>query len=274
MPRVILFAFYGRRENVELQLPYLHRILDQHPNVEVHLWDLCRNEADHEYVQAIAGERIVVRSEFYGSCRWTGFNDVWPYYTGAEYADCLFVKLDDDVVFIEVDRFGEFIRVIDENRGSVASAKTVNNGASTRLEHGLWKRFASLGIPLLDVHESADYARASHEYFREHWADMVGQPVQEFPTDDWLSINLIGMDHPALCAITSVLGTKSPQVISGRDCRRWPQLGDEGAVNTLPRLILQGFTASHLSFGPQEIPDDEWNEMRRWYAGIAKEYLS
>lgn len=273
MSRVILFTFYGRRENIELQLPYLRRIIQENPEIEVHLWDLCRNETDHEYVQSITGERITVRSDYYGGCAWTGFNDVWRHYTNRKYADALFVKLDDDVVFIETKRFGTFIDTIDQNRGSVISAKTVNNGASTRLEHGLWKRFTALNIPLLDVHESADYARASHDHFC-NWDMMIGQPIQAFPTDDWLSINLIGMDHPTLCAIADALGTRSPRIISGRDCKQWPQLGDEGAANTLPRLILQGFTASHLSFGPQQIPDTEWSEMRRWYKDVAEEYLS
>lgn len=40
--RVILFVFAGRRPNMELQLPFARRILEEHPNTEYHVWNLAR----------------------------------------------------------------------------------------------------------------------------------------------------------------------------------------------------------------------------------------
>lgn len=34
MLRVILFVFAGRKANMQLQVPYIKRILAEHPNVE------------------------------------------------------------------------------------------------------------------------------------------------------------------------------------------------------------------------------------------------
>ncbi|OTR07280.1 hypothetical protein B9M83_09230, partial [Mycobacteroides abscessus] len=61
MLRVILFVFAGRKANMELQVPYIKRILAEHPNVEYHVWNLARDPKDAEYLQTITGERITVR---------------------------------------------------------------------------------------------------------------------------------------------------------------------------------------------------------------------
>ena len=41
-----MFCFGGRRANMELQLPFVRRILDEHTDVEYHLWNLARNAED------------------------------------------------------------------------------------------------------------------------------------------------------------------------------------------------------------------------------------
>ncbi|WP_195173405.1 hypothetical protein [Mycobacteroides abscessus] len=273
MLRVILFVFAGRKANMQLQVPYIKRILGEHPNVEYEIWNLARDPKDGEYLQTITGERITVRNDFHGGCHWTGFNKVWWHYAQPEYRDCLFVKVDDDDVFFETARFGEYLEAIDNNRGSVVSALTVNNGASTWLEPLIWRGFENLNIPLLDVHMSGDYAAMSHEHFLTNWRDVTGQPNQVIPTTDWLSINCIGLDHPTLKRIADLLDAPSPAHIAGRD---WPpgfKIGDEGAANMQPRVIHRGFVVSHLSFGPQQLPDETWDLLRRGYAKVAGEYL-
>ena len=268
-----MFVFAGRRPNLELQLPFARRILDQHPNVELHVWNLARDDADADYLQTITGDRFTVRNDFHGGCKWTGFNDVWHHYADEQYRDHLFVKIDDDDVFFAADRFAEYLAAIDEHRGSIVSANTVNNGASTWLEPLVWRGFEALGIPLLDVHTSGEYAELAHRHFLTHWRDMVDQPDQVIPTTDWLSINCIGMDWATLTQIADAVGTPSPRHIAGR---RWPRdfpLGDEGAANMLPRVIHRGFVVSHLSFGPQNLPDSTWDQLRAEYAIVGKEYL-
>lgn len=273
----ILFVFAGRRANMELQLPFIHRILNDHPETQCHLWNLARRPEDNEYLRTLHlrhdQERLIVINDFHGPDPWKRMGDVYRHYTDDQYRDSLFVKMDDDVVFIESERFGEFVKSIDTNRNSVISAKVINNGACTLLEPGLRGEFESLGIPLLDAHLSAEYAEMSHRYLFNHWTELVGQQPQLIPTPEWLSINLIGYDWAMGKRIAQTIGTPSPRHIAGREFRRIDRMGDEGVVNTLPRTVCQGFLAAHLSFGPQKLPDTTWDELRALYAEVGAQYL-
>lgn len=273
--RVILFSFYGRRPNIELQLPLIRRVLAEHPDVECHAWNLARTDADNEFIRAIKGERITVLNQFYGGKQWRNFNHVYRHYAQPWYQDCLFVKLDDDVVFFEARRFGEFVSAAVE-ADSVVSAKVINNGACTRLEPGLWEGFEALQIPLLDVHRSLEYAQMCHSFMFDNWRAMIGRPMRAVPTEEWCSINLVGFTWRTLYRITEQLGRRDyRRPIAGRDFGPKVPLGDEGAVNMLPRKIV-GFLAAHLSFGPQDkqATDAQLAGWREQYARIGAEYLS
>lgn len=270
--KTIIFVFGGRREHIELQLPYIRRILASHSQTEYHIWDLARHDADHRWLQTIKGDRITVRTDFYGHGT-SGFNEVLKHYTADEYEDCLFVKLDDDVVFLDADRFDAFIAAIDANRHGIISAKVINNGACTPLEPALYDKLREIpyevryrgvyrpqaeSLPLSQVHRSRTFAQACHEYFFRNWRQLCRQPIELVPTKDWLSINVIGYDWAMGCNIWGLLGrqyfrtdydeigtTNVPEEITEGN------LGDEGVVNLLPRAILNGFIACHHSFGPQ-----------------------
>lgn len=274
----ILFVFAGRRANMELQLPFIHRILSEHPETQCHLWNLTRTAEDNEYLRTLHlrhdQERLTVINDFHGVNPWERMGDVYRHYTEPQYEHSLFVKMDDDVVFIESGRFGDFVKSVDNNRNSVISAKVINNGACTLTEPGWYGQFEPLNLPLLDVHLSSEYAEMSHQYLFDHWTELVGQPIQTIPTSEWLSINLIGYDWAMGQRIAETIGKPSPRYIAGREFRRIDRMGDEGVVNTLPRNIFQGFLASHLSFGPQKLPETKWDELRARYADIGNQYLA
>jgi len=271
-----LFAFLGRRANIELQLPYLERILAENSDVHVDIWNLARTPEDDAYIRALpTSDRMSIRNDFHSSCPWTGFDNVYRWYANQyEYATTLFVKLDDDVLFLQTDRFREFCDIATVNPGAVTSALTINNGASTAREPALRAAFEQLGIPLLDVHESNAYAELAHSYMFEHWRTIIGNPLAAAPTGDWLSINCIAFNHHVMRTIADTVGKPSPRFIAGRDCRQWPDIGDEGVANTLPRIIVNGFLAAHLSYGPQKMTDEQANLWRKRYGEIAREYLS
>jgi len=273
--KVIMFAFWGRRPNVELQLPFITRMLDEHPEVEFHGWNLAHTNEDATWLKHLkVHERFHVRNDFAGPRAYTRMSQVWKFYADEEYRDTLFVKFDDDVVFIEVERFGDFLAAIPENEHTVLSAKTINNGACTALEPGLWRGFSQLRIPLLDVHMSNEYAVMSHEFMFKNWRSLMGQPLEIIPTQDWLSINFIGMDWGALHFVANRIGQRSPEHIAGRYWAPSQRIGDEGACNLIDRAILEGFLVAHLTFGPQKIDDNQAAVLRREYEKINDEYLS
>lgn len=273
---VIIFCFGGRRPNMELQLPFIQRILDEHPHVSYHLWNLAKDRSDYEWLRTVRGDRITVINDFHGPEPWRRFNDVYRCYADDRFSHCTFVKLDDDVVFIETDRFSQFVDSIHENPDSVMSAKVVNNGACTPLEPGLWNGFQQLSIPLLDVHLHGSYAQMSHFYFMRHWEEMVEQDFSLVPTEEWLSINLIGYTWRMGRKMAKLLDTDHPPYVAGREFLPLIPLGDEGMVNTLPRIITQGFLACHLYFGPQarDVSQSQIEDWQLRYRDIGQKYLA
>lgn len=262
---------------MEIQMPFLRRILEKHPDAELHVWDLSRTPEDHAYIASLAGDRITVMDKYYDGLQpWRHFNQVWRHYSDRRYRDNLFVKIDDDVVFLETEAFGSFVDAINANRQSIVSAKVINNGACTDTEPDLWLGFETLGIPLLDVHTSTEYADMCHRWFFDNWIDVIGRPAVLTPTEDWVSINLIGFDWRMGYEITRRLDKPSPSLIAGRQFTLRNRVGDEGSVNMLPRIIHEGFVAAHLTFGPQEkgMTDGQLAEYRKNYSDIASQYLS
>lgn len=275
MAKVVMYCFAGRAENMILQMPLYKRILEQYPEVEIDIWKLTKLKRDAEFVERIGGHpRLRVRTDFQRILPWwKRFDHVWRYYTQPQYQDTLFVKLDDDVVFWETDRFGEFLEAARRSPGVISSALTINNGASVAHTPGMQARFNTLDIPLLDVHKSGEFARLAHTYAVTHMDQLLNMPIKAIPTEDWLSINMIAYDWELGCRIADKIGQPAPSTIAGRHFQDGDVIGDEGACNMHRRQIVQGFLAAHLTFGPQELPAHEWDQFRKEYDYRGRLYL-
>lgn len=272
---VVVFCFGGRKANVELQMPFIRRILQRHPEVEFHMWDLAHNAEDSAYLRTLRGDRIRVMTQFSGIAPWKHFNDVYKFYTDPSWSEHLFVKLDDDMVFIETNRFLHFVDRIRENPDAVMSAKVVNNGACTYTIPGVQAQLEQMPVALLDVHMSADYALASHRYFFDRWQMLTSEAPELLPVHSWLSINLIGYDWAMGRRISEVIGGISPRYIADRRFMRGSIVGDEGGVNMFHCMIVQGFLACHLNFGPQgRGMRSELDILRKQYKDIGVDYLA
>lgn len=270
---VKMFVFAGRKHNLEIQLPYIKRILAENENTTFDIWNLTRNSEDSDYVNSVSGERITVMNNFAGMEPHLGWNRVYDYYTSMKFRDHLFTKFDDDCLFVTTHRFAEFIQAVEDHPDTVISAQVINNGACTALEPGLQAGFEALNIPLLDVHEHASYADMAHDWLFANWREAINQPMELVNCDEWLSINWVGFNYHMNRQISVQLGRKSPPHIAGRDFTRKQKLGDEGMVNMLPRKILKGMVVGHASFGPQNLPDYLLSKFRSGYVTISKEYL-
>ena len=273
MKPVKMFVFAGRKQNLEIQLPYIKRILAENQNTTFDIWNLTRNSEDSDYVNSVSGERIFVMNNFAGMEPHLGWNRVYDYYTSMKFRDHLMVKADDDVVFIDTDKFKDFVSAAENNPDTVISAHIINNGACTEYEPDLQEGFEALNIPLLDVHEHASYGSMCHDWFYSNWEDSVSAGTELVPCNSWCSINLIAYSYHLGRQIASQVGRRSPRHISGRDFGPRQKLGDEGMVNMLPIKILKGFYAGHLTFGPQKFTDEAITRHRSQYAEIAKHYL-
>ena len=123
-------------------------------------------------------------------------------------------------------------------------------------------------LELLDVHKSAHWAEYCHRWFLRNHAALTNQPADLIPTGDWLSINCIGYTWDTGVQIAKLIGVRTPHTIAGRVFQPRGKVGDEGAVNMLPRRINTGFTAAHLTFGPQRFDPDTLDELRAAYSEL------
>lgn len=267
--RTIMFVFGGRKANIELALPHYERILDENPDTEIHLWDLCRDPADSKYLRTLTGiNRLTVRTEFYdGSGKATrGQNRVWSHYAGREYRGARFVKADDDVIWYDTDHYPHFLDCITDD--AVTSALVINNGACSQCIPDLADVHTHLDLDLLDVHKSAQWGEHCHRWFLRNHETLTNQPDDLLPTGNWLSINCIGYIWDTGVQIAKLIGVRTPRTIAGRVFQPRGKIGDEGAVNMLPRRIATGFACAHLTFGPQHFDPDTLDGLRSAYAEL------
>lgn len=300
--KTILFTFAGRRPNLELQVPLVQRILKENPDAEYHLWNFARNDADREYIKTITGERVTVwngegagfasptPTEVDAQVRQFGANEhnaAYTHYAKPDFEGCQFIKIDDDICFLETARFPQFAAAITAYPDAVIIADTINNCCCTRTHPKLWEQFLTLDIPVDDVYRSQQYADMAHTYLFENVAGILDQPARLVHTEDWTEINAVGYSHQVMRHCLENIGTPHPPVLAGRSMaprpvRRGPRLvvrefpwgemfGDEGTFQLLPRYIMKGFTAGHLSFGAQG--EELLPQWREGYRHLAEVYL-
>lgn len=264
MRPIILFVFAGRRPNMELQLRWARRVLELHPQVVYEVWNLARDPADGEWLRTLSGERLVVRNDFAGQKSGWGMHQVWDHYSHRAYQHTLLVKVDDDLVFLDPNRFSVLVDAAQTHPETIVSADVINNGACNQLHPPL----RLLGCGPLQVHASNVCAAAAHEWFLANWEQACAEPMTYMPQRLWCSINAVAMDWRMCVALLRVLNSRRiPPVIAGhRHGRR--RMGDEGAANLLPRAIATGVMGAHLSFAPQGVDDDTLDKWRRGYSGV------
>lgn len=273
MSRVVLYSFWGRRENIELQLPYIRRILAENPDAEFHAFNLARERTDYFYLTQClpTAPRFTVHHEYFHTRpHWLGYHEVYRHFSAPEYKGAVFIKLDDDIVFMQTERLPDLAKAVRALPGTIISANVINNGACAVHQAGLSERFEATGIRWLDWHLHAAMAAMAHQHFFQHGPALLRQRPKVIPTEDWVSINMIGYDWPVGVQLAELVGTPSPALIAGRGFRpELDRLGDEGAANMLPRAILRGFVAAHLTFGPQNVREPDAVAWREAYQRIS-----
>ena len=96
MKRVCII-FAGREDRMSILMDYLRKAIDKNYIEEIHIWDHCRAESDREWIKTLQNERVIVRPA-------VDFFSVYEYYI---HSDDLFMKLDDDIVYINVEKIPE-----------------------------------------------------------------------------------------------------------------------------------------------------------------------
>lgn len=167
----------------------------------------------------------------------------------ASFQDSIFLKCDDDIVYLDIDKLGDFVEFRRTNpKYFMVSANVVNNGVCAHLQQAAGSIPESVGHFELppggfggSLWLSGERATQLHDFYLQARDKRLPLPEKVVDWTERLSINFIawlGRDlvHMAL-----------------------PKCDDEGALTiALPELlnrptaIYSDFMVSHLSFGPQE----------------------
>jgi hypothetical protein len=291
--KIVIFSFAGRESYLEMQKDFILDILARNTRVEYHLWNFSRNDSDNLYLQRLSQimPRTKLFNQFYeGSnpvdlctktighlcgckkCRVGKYSEPYKYYSSRdEYRKTLFVKLDDDVVFIESARFQFLVDCVNAHRRRIWSANVINNGVCAIATPGLKSAIEQAGLVESDSIRSwwllctnLDFFKLSHEYFFEQTPNLLNQPAAAFDAPRArFSINTIGFDWKMMNDIAEKLG-------------RSPTMNDEAVISdNFDISILCGFLACHLHYSDQRsnISDDEEAHILDRYRDIKRHYL-
>jgi len=129
--KVIFTVFAGRRRYMEILLRYVDKLkVDQ-----VHLWNFTRTDEDDEYINTLSDKYTIINVENKKS-----WNEYYAYYKSDP--EIILIKCDDDIVYIDIDMFDNFIEYIkNSNTPLVYSASVVNNSVChyAQKQYGLWE---------------------------------------------------------------------------------------------------------------------------------------
>jgi hypothetical protein len=191
---------------------------------------------------------------------YSGFKRTYIHYSNANYSNCTFVKMDDDIIYCDISELNKLINYTRSNGdNNIYSANVINNGvcAFYQKNNGL--------LPNLNIDfeypkdglfgslwGSAKKCGLLHEYFIENKTNIIlnakKEPLEtQLPYYDRFSINFICFNHGLLKYMAAVYSI----------C---PQENDDEYIMTclLPKIfgikkyIYNHLIVSHLSFYKQE----------------------
>lgn len=122
MSKNIVVTFAGRRDRMSLLLLYVQDALARGVVDEWHVWNYARTPEDDEWVCSLESLPGVV-------LKTPQSKDSFKYaYESYPVDDCVYIKIDDDIVYLDVNGLDHMIEFRRLNRGYFAvSANTVNN---------------------------------------------------------------------------------------------------------------------------------------------------
>ena len=175
-PRVTLTCFAGRRRYLEVLLVYVNELLDKGLVDEFHLWDYTRDPEDAKWIQENCQKYKIF--EVNDKSTW---KEYYEYYGNLKWTDpmAIYIKCDDDLVFIDVGAFKGFLHNRIENPNDLlAFPSIVNNQVAFMVQQtmGLWSR-----IDDQEIASGKTAAEIVHGAFLEDPSNFVQNSRALFP---------------------------------------------------------------------------------------------
>ena len=253
--KVILTCFAGRQHNLEILFEYVDQLLTLNLIDQFHLWDFTKYESDATYMK----QKVDSRTGWYelktveNKQSWSEY---YEFYAKAGYRETVIVKCDDDIAFMDVDKFASFTQYTFMNKEFfLVFPSIVNNGvcAFYQQKMGLIPESNSVVFPYDTFNgklwESGQLCQKLHMFFienKESWITKT-RTLDPIPhvLGDRLSINLFAIHSDNLGLFLAMPS---------------PSLEDEHMLTVvLPVqfqkqcVIYMPFTVSHLAFCQQRV---------------------
>lgn len=134
--KVILFCPGGRKNILSIQLSYMLKILDLDMVFEYHIWDFAWSKEDSDYISQLnkIHPKIKIKNSPYTNASRAGeiaskqFSYfLSDYYKFDTYCDYIFIKIDDDLCFVDTNNFEKFVYGRMNSNAFLYSANVINN---------------------------------------------------------------------------------------------------------------------------------------------------
>ncbi|WP_322419051.1 hypothetical protein [Mesorhizobium huakuii] len=249
--KLIVVTPAGREKYLRLLGHHVLKSPDVH---EWHLWDNCRNEADRAYLQQLAASDPRCRIKRLPHAD-GGINVIGDFYRFCDDPDAFYLRLDDDVVFVEDGFFQKFMARVMAERGSAIwyAPLIINNAICNSLIKQLSKVLVDGPLTCQASCEFswayASFPQALHPVFIEAVrSNRLGDfrvPDREIRLSRF-SINAIGFFGSDIVS----LGERF-QPPSGGDEEEWLSATLPARLDR-PGKIFGDLIVAHFGFYPQE----------------------
>ena len=268
--KTILFIFAGRQDRMSLLMAYLKKILQQKKIDYIHIWNFARNEKDFTWLKSLEDKdnNIFVFSPSVFNKKNQSLEKSYAFYKSAYYfysksffSNANFVKCDDDVIFLDVEYFDNFLqKVKDIDKNSeyyMVSANVVNNGVCANIQQNygaIPKSIETFNMPHCDYYLGGanakywDYGEKSqllHQYFLDNKDSYISssrtQYSQLVDCGTLFSINFIGFKQTPISYFITDNYNKDENYLTL----------ELSKILQKKILVETSFVVSHLSFHSQ-----------------------
>tara|TARA_R110002167_G_C12645298_1_gene648714 strand:- start:768 stop:1628 length:861 start_codon:yes stop_codon:yes gene_type:complete len=268
---VIFYIFAGREKFMSILLKYVNVLLNRGIISEVHIWDYTRTKQDKKYVYGVCNSndgytlKIPTKNE-------KNWDESYHYYRDTLRESDKVIKCDDDIVYIDIESFGDWVNCIED--GKFYYPNIVNNDVCAYLQqkigvHNLFDydvdydtfKNKKTSTPLTGWGKfawfrSSKKANKIHKLFLKNKDKFILKKIPYETYNSRISINMFGCTGQTFKTFLphETLGRNDEAIVSAR-C---------GAGN----ILNLNTTIVHFAFAPQKKLEND-NELLYRYVELS-----
>ncbi len=128
--KIIATIFAGRKDRMQILIEYIKYLIDLNLIDELHIWNFARQSEDFMWVLSIDDYKNKIKIMNAKDTKWGAWTEYYNYYADyKEVEKTVLIKIDDDIVYLDVDKFKYFIDFRITNQDYfIVLPNIINNG--------------------------------------------------------------------------------------------------------------------------------------------------